>query len=226
MIVAELCDFSSIRCKEQENCPKNVKNPSKNDASVGVQSDGFTYVIRKGNKGKNNGHKSGSNQPKTRPVGGIRLTKPKPSFYRPKSGPMEHNATSNSGPNASRPNDKGKRRKTGSLKPADTSEMEHGDGNGKMDDPIITPSSAMDATEASSSNPSSSFGDYVFGEPGESDEDEVYERYTSSMGGGHQLEDDELDFSDGHEAQVYDLPGELHELCDLIDVWINRRVRK
>nr|GEW80409.1 hypothetical protein [Tanacetum cinerariifolium] len=97
---------------------------------------------------------------------------------------MEHSATSNSVPNASRPNEK-EEEDCDSLKLADTSEMEHGDGNGKMDDLIIIPSSAMDATEASSSNPTSSFGDYVFGTPGESDEDEVYERYTSSMGGGH-----------------------------------------
>ncbi|GJW29253.1 hypothetical protein Tco_0046128 [Tanacetum coccineum] len=45
------------------------------------------------------------------------------------------------------------------------------------------------------------------------DKDEVYEagdvmsRYMSSLGGGQQLEDDELDFSDVYEAQVYDLPG-------------------
>ncbi|GKE37984.1 hypothetical protein Tco_1461389 [Tanacetum coccineum] len=55
-----------------------------------------------------------------------------------------------------------------------------------------------------------SLEDFVFGEP---DKDEVYEagdvmsRYMSSLGGGQQLEDDELDFSDVYEAQVYDLPG-------------------
>ena len=47
---------------------------------------------------------------------------------------------------------------------------------------------------------------------GELDEDEILEpdddmaRYMSSFGGGQQLEADDFDFSDGYEAQVYDLP--------------------
>nr|GEV76107.1 hypothetical protein [Tanacetum cinerariifolium] len=54
--------------------------------------------------------------------------------------------------------------------------------------------------EASSSNPGFSPEDFGFGEPGESDEDEVYEPvdvtaiYMFSFGGGQQLKDDELDF--------------------------------
>ncbi|GJZ42309.1 zinc knuckle CX2CX4HX4C containing protein [Tanacetum coccineum] len=62
-------------------------------------------------------------------------------------------------------------------------------------------------SKSTSSDPISSNADYDFGNP-ESDEDEVFDpndtSYMSSFGGGNQLEDD---FSDGYEAQVYDLPG-------------------
>ncbi|GKF14370.1 hypothetical protein Tco_0055832, partial [Tanacetum coccineum] len=61
-------------------------------------------------------------------------------------------------------------------------------------------------TEASGSNTEFSPKNFVYGDPGEFDEDGVYEpddvtaRFMSSLGGGLQLEDDELDFSDSYEA--------------------------
>ncbi|GJV46813.1 hypothetical protein Tco_1437025 [Tanacetum coccineum] len=78
------------------------------------QNDGFIEVTNRKNKDK----KAVFNQPKARPVSGIRLTKPKPSFYRPvskpvnerggasTSGPNAHGFPSNSGPNASTPKGK------------------------------------------------------------------------------------------------------------------------
>ncbi|GKC44922.1 hypothetical protein Tco_1062644 [Tanacetum coccineum] len=50
-------------------------------ATMDKPKDGFTEVSSRKKKGK----KVDINQPKTRPISGIRLTKPKPSFYRPVS---------------------------------------------------------------------------------------------------------------------------------------------
>nr|GEU49767.1 hypothetical protein [Tanacetum cinerariifolium] len=81
---------------------------------------------------------------------------------------------------------------------------------------------------ASSSNPITSLV-FDFGIP-ESGEDEVYEpddtmaNCMSSLGGGFQLEDD--DFSDGYEAQVYDLPRQLDAFCDQFDIRLKSRCRK
>ena len=38
--------------------------------------------------------------------------------------------------------------------------------------------------------------------------------YGASFGGGDQLEDEDFDFSDGYEAQVFDLPGQIKEFRD------------
>ncbi|GKB16210.1 hypothetical protein Tco_0850133 [Tanacetum coccineum] len=43
------------------------------------------------------------------------------------------------------------------------------------------------------------------------------------FGGGNQLEDENFDFSDGYEAQVFDLPGQLKELRDF---WLSMSGRK
>ncbi|GJV62600.1 retrovirus-related pol polyprotein from transposon TNT 1-94 [Tanacetum coccineum] len=65
-----------------------------------------------------------------------------------------------------------------------------------------------ETNEASSSVPNSFPMGFDFGEPSESDEDEVLEPdgYMSSLGRGFQLEDD---FFNRYEAQIYDLPGKL-----------------
>ncbi|GKA60072.1 hypothetical protein Tco_0759385 [Tanacetum coccineum] len=47
--------------------------------------------------------------------------------------------------------------------------------------------------------------------------------YMSSFGGDNQLEDD---FSDGYEAQVYDLPGQLDAFCDQFDIRLKSHGRK
>ncbi|GJX03669.1 hypothetical protein Tco_0189585 [Tanacetum coccineum] len=82
------------------------------------------------------------------------------------------------------------------------------------------------ANVASTSDPVLSNAVFDFGNP-ESDEDEVLEpddtSYMSSFGGGNQLEDD---FSDGYEAQVYDLPGQLDAICDQFDIRLKSRGRK
>ncbi|GKD73873.1 hypothetical protein Tco_1332155, partial [Tanacetum coccineum] len=83
---------------------------------------------------------------------------------------------------------------------------------------VQNPSLGMEeaANEASKSNPRSTSD---FEE--ESDEDEVYfpnEEYTSGMGGGFSLEEDDLDCYDGYEAQVFDVPG--------YDIRLNSRRRK
>ncbi|GKD35057.1 hypothetical protein Tco_1250566 [Tanacetum coccineum] len=82
------------------------------------------------------------------------------------------------------------------------------------------------ANVASTSDPVLSNAVFDFGNP-ESDEDEVLEpddtSYMSSFGGGNQLEDD---FSDGYEAQVYDLPGQLDAFCDQFDIRLKSHGRK
>ncbi|GJT15964.1 hypothetical protein Tco_0874670 [Tanacetum coccineum] len=83
--------------------------------------------------------------------------------------------------------------------------------------------------EASTSKPMSSFRDYVFGKPGESDEDEVYEpddisaSYISSFGGGQQLEEDELDFSDGYETRVYGGDARISALHKLFPLMVDKK---
>ncbi|GKD71058.1 hypothetical protein Tco_1325148, partial [Tanacetum coccineum] len=72
------------------------------------------------------------------------------------------------------------------------------------------------ANKASKSNPRSTSN---FEE--ESYEDEVYfpnEEYTSGMGGGFSLEEDDLDCYDRYEAQVFNVPG--------YDICLNSRRRK
>ncbi|GKC08269.1 uncharacterized vacuolar membrane protein, partial [Tanacetum coccineum] len=72
-----------IECKtfghSYNTCPKNVKKSDPINTIADMQSDGFTKVSNR----KNNGKKAANNQPKTRPVSGVRPNKPKPSEYRP-----------------------------------------------------------------------------------------------------------------------------------------------
>ncbi|GKF13552.1 hypothetical protein Tco_0055014, partial [Tanacetum coccineum] len=78
--------------------------------------------------------------------------------------------------------------------------------------------------EASKSNPRT-----VSDLEEESDEDDVYfpnEEYTSGLGGGFSLDEDDLDCYDGYEAQVYDIPEGLHNYCDGYDIRLNSRGRK
>ncbi|GKF58041.1 hypothetical protein Tco_0171578, partial [Tanacetum coccineum] len=81
-------------------------------------------------------------------------------------------------------------------------------------------------SKSTSRDPISFNADYDFGNP-ESDEDEVFDpndtSYMSSFGGDNQLEGD---FSDGYEAQVYDLPGQLDAFCDQFDIRLKSHGRK
>ncbi|GJY07577.1 nucleotide-binding alpha-beta plait domain-containing protein [Tanacetum coccineum] len=67
--------------------------------------------------------------------------------------------------------------------------------------------------------PSSSTGDQGV----ESDENEVY---VSSIGGGQDTEEYDLDDYDGYEAQVYDLPEQMQSCCDQFDIRLKGRIRK
>ncbi|GJZ49257.1 hypothetical protein Tco_0603447 [Tanacetum coccineum] len=60
-------------------CPKRVKKVDTSAPNTDSPKDGFTKVTNRNNKVK----KTDYNQPKTRPIGGIRLTKPKLNFHRP-----------------------------------------------------------------------------------------------------------------------------------------------
>ncbi|GJW79940.1 nucleotide-binding alpha-beta plait domain-containing protein [Tanacetum coccineum] len=61
---------------EDDKCPKIVRKPETFVPSMEKQSDGFTEVTSKKNKGK----KGVNQQPHLSHIGGIRLNKPKPSF--------------------------------------------------------------------------------------------------------------------------------------------------
>ncbi|GJR81029.1 zinc knuckle CX2CX4HX4C containing protein [Tanacetum coccineum] len=48
------------------------------------------------------------------------------------------------------------------------------------------------------------------------DDDDVFTSYEPSLGGGNQLEDEDLDFSDGYKDQVFDFPGQLKNFHDFM----------
>ncbi|GJR11499.1 hypothetical protein Tco_0794151 [Tanacetum coccineum] len=81
--------------------------------------------------------------------------------------------------------------------------------------------------EASPSKPGTSMGDQLveFDEDKVKFPDEETSRYMSSTGGGGFCEYD-LDFYDGYEAQVYDLPEQMQTFCDQFDIHIRSHVRK
>ncbi|GJV45098.1 hypothetical protein Tco_1429634 [Tanacetum coccineum] len=63
----------------------------------------------------------------------------------------------------------------------------------------------------------------------DSEEDEVYcsnAEYTSRVGSGFSMDEDDLDGYDGYEAQVYDIPERLQTYCDGFDIRLNSRGRK
>ncbi|GJX65703.1 zinc knuckle CX2CX4HX4C containing protein [Tanacetum coccineum] len=66
----------------------------------------------------------------------------------------------------------------------------------------------------------------------ESKVEEVYfpgydkSNYIASIDGEFIIEDDDLDCYDGYEAQIYDLPNEMQNLCDHYDIRLKSRVRK
>nr|GEU94785.1 DIE2/ALG10 family [Tanacetum cinerariifolium] len=96
----------------------------------------------------------------------------------------------------------------GVLKPTSDQEMEHVEGDRNQEsnksDPSTSNQKSYTAKEfnlASTSNPISSIGDF-------------------------ELEEDDLNFSDGYEAQVYDLPRQMQAFCDRFHIRLNSRFRK
>ncbi|GJS31357.1 uncharacterized vacuolar membrane protein [Tanacetum coccineum] len=80
-------EWQPPRCADCKNfghsddkCPKIVREPVTCTTPV-MNSDGFTEVKRKKNKGK-----KADQQPRARHIDGIRLTNPKPNFYWQKTG--------------------------------------------------------------------------------------------------------------------------------------------
>ncbi|GJR68996.1 hypothetical protein Tco_0015061 [Tanacetum coccineum] len=66
----------------------------------------------------------------------------------------------------------------------------------------------------------------------DSEVEEVYSpgydksNYIASTGGELTMEDDDLNCYDGYEAQIYDLPNDMQNLCDHYDIRLNSHVRK
>ncbi|GJW41550.1 putative reverse transcriptase domain-containing protein [Tanacetum coccineum] len=199
-----------------EKCPNKVIVKDDNVDNSAQNNDAFTEVVSRKNKGK----KVVNQQPKN-PIAGLRFHKPKSTLYRP----IKKKA-----------NDKQDKKKPADVK--DSSSHAYGDkstpisnaflvlnseeGAECMEEAIVECekdslwSKFKSAKEASKSNPRSTSD---FKE--ESNKDEVYfpnEEYTSGMGGGFSLEEDDLDCYDGYEAQVFDMPG--------YDIRLNIRRRK
>ncbi|GJU00958.1 retrovirus-related pol polyprotein from transposon TNT 1-94 [Tanacetum coccineum] len=200
----------------------NVDNSAQNN-------DGFTEVVSRKNKGK----KVVNQQPKN-PIVGLRFHKPKSTFYRPinkkandkqdKKKPADVKASSSHAcGNKSTPISNAfsvLNSKEGAEcgDPFPTNDAGSAQNDGGVQNPSLGTEEAIvecekdslwskvkAAKEASKSNLRSTSD---FEE--ESDEDEVYfpnEEYTSGMGGGFSLEEDDLDCYDGYEAHVFDMPG-------------------
>ncbi|GJW77479.1 hypothetical protein Tco_0139161 [Tanacetum coccineum] len=211
----------------------NVKNLAKNN-------DGFTEVVSRKNKGKKAVNKQLNNL-----IAGLQFHKPKSTFYRPvnKKGNDKQDKKKPADVKASSSHTCG----DNTTLISNTFSVLNSEEGADCGDPFLTnatrsvqndegvqkPNSSTEeavaeckkdslwskfkATKvASKSNPRTTLD---FEE--ESDEDEVYfpnEKYTSGMGGGFTLEDDDLEYYDGYEAQDFDMPG--------YDIRLNSRHRK
>ncbi|GJZ01503.1 gag-pol polyprotein [Tanacetum coccineum] len=229
-----------------EKCPKMVSAPEVNGDSSANNNDGFTEVINRRNKGKRVANQMPKNQ-----IAGIRFHKPKSSFYRPinkQANDKQSKKKLAANDKASTSGDKGtpvsnafdalnseERADLGDSNPYKDVGKAHVDGDAqnrkhvnenavkeKEQDSLWSKFKA--AKEASKSNPRT-----VSDLEEESDEDDVYfpnEEYTSGLGGGFSLDEDDLDCYDGYEAQVYDIPEGLHYYFDGYDIRLNSRGRK
>nr|GEV20157.1 hypothetical protein [Tanacetum cinerariifolium] len=163
------------------SCPKRPmvdtnnsnKNSLKSDSKSAnrVDEEHFIEVYSRKKKGKNRG--------KSTRIDGIKLTKPKASFYQEKKGTKSMAAlTSRSLP-------------------------------GKSSTPVSNSFDTLGNMEEEGVNdPKECINE------SDTDEDDIVSSYGPSLGGGDQLEDGDFDFSDGYEAQVFDLPGQLKEFRD------------
>ncbi|GKC90588.1 hypothetical protein Tco_1151237 [Tanacetum coccineum] len=208
-------DYTSEVCE-----PEVVDNSDKNN-------DGFTDMVNR----KNKGNKVANQMPKNQ-IEGIKFHNPKSSFYRPVNKQANDKQTKKK-PAA---NDKASTSHASGEKSTPTSNAfdvlnsEEGAEFGGSNPIIETAYVEGDAQnlksaakEASKNNPRSS--------PvvEDSKEDEVYcsnAKYTSRVGSGFSMDEDDLDGYDGYEAQVYDIPERLQTYCDGFDIRLNSRGRK
>ncbi|GKC27137.1 trichome birefringence-like protein 14 [Tanacetum coccineum] len=142
-----------------------------------MQKDGFTEVTSRKNKGK-----KADKQPNSKNIGGVRLSKPKPSFYRPKE-PVHGKANSS------------KQKEQNAFEVLNTLDVEEESGIPK---PTCTKKDSVGSTSKSSSS--------RLDQGEESDENEVLSPkdgttgYFYLTGDGQHLENDDLDTYDGYEA--------------------------
>ncbi|GJX53024.1 retrovirus-related pol polyprotein from transposon 17.6 [Tanacetum coccineum] len=231
-----------IEIDANSDLKKEVKMaiPIDEDDGSAQNNDAFTEVVSRKNKGK----KVVNQQPKN-PIAGLRFHKPKSTFYRPinkknndkqdKKKPDDVKASSShacsdkSTPISNAFSVLNSEEVAECGDPFPTNDAGSAQNDGGVQNPSLGTEEAIvecekdslwskfkSAKEASKSNPRSTSD---FKE--ESNKDEVYfpnEEYTSGMGGGFSLEEDDLDCYDGYEAQVFDMPG--------YDIRLNSRRRK
>ncbi|GJX65907.1 RNA-directed DNA polymerase, eukaryota, reverse transcriptase zinc-binding domain protein [Tanacetum coccineum] len=226
-------------------CPKKVCEPEVVDNSD-KNNDGFTDMVNR----KNKGNKVANQMPKNQ-IAGIKFHKPKSSFYRPvnkqandkqtKKKPAANDKASTSHASGEKStltsnafdvlNSEEGAEFGGSNLLLETAHVEGDAQNLKSGTEEAVKEQQQDnlwskfkaAKEASKNNPRSS--------PvvEDSEEDEVYcsnAEYTSRVGSGFSMDEDDLDGYDGYEAQVYDIPERLQTYCDGFDICLNSRGRK
>ncbi|GJT82888.1 reverse transcriptase domain-containing protein [Tanacetum coccineum] len=179
-----------IECKtfghSLNTCPKNVNKSDPIATTADVQSDGFTEVSNRKNKGR-----KADQQPKSKHIRGIRLNKPKPSFYRPKT--VTENTHGNAVKSKSKDVGEASTSNTNGVNPSmKNSVTTHifsnapGHYSAATHFEGVTNSfevlNSLDGDDDVASMPSLSRGDQGY----ESDENEVY---VSSIGGGHDMEE-------------------------------------
>ncbi|GJR73623.1 putative reverse transcriptase domain, ribonuclease H-like domain, aspartic peptidase domain protein [Tanacetum coccineum] len=207
--MAILIDEDDVTEHNSEKCPKKVSLI----ASIVVTSanDGFTEVVNRKNKGK----KANDNQSKKKTDGNEKAST---SHGSEKSTPISNsfsvlNEDEGAVCEVSVPSNDGGT--THNEEDIQNPKSGSKDGVSEPEKDSLW-SKFKAAKEASKSNPRS-----LSDLKEESDEDEVYfpnEEYTSGLGGGFSLEEDDLDGYDGYESQIYDIPG--------YDIRLNSRCRK
>ncbi|GKE37969.1 hypothetical protein Tco_1461374, partial [Tanacetum coccineum] len=222
-------------------CPKRVieattsttkSTPKSDSKSVNVaDNNGFIEVNNRKNKGKNHG--------KSTRIDGIWLTKPKASFYQEKKGPKNNQTQTTNQSKASTSRSAPSKNSTPMSNSFDTLSnlMEEGrnDPQSKVDGSMQTGGkesseahvetiglSSKVTNESGSPVSKNDKGPSTYPKPAtwecinesDTDDDNVFTSYGASLGGGNQLEDEDLDFSNGYEDQVFDFPGQLKNFHD------------
>ncbi|GJU09730.1 reverse transcriptase domain-containing protein [Tanacetum coccineum] len=202
-----------------KSTPKSVSKSANQ-----VDNDGFVEVNNRKNKGKNHG--------KSTRIDGIRLTKPKASFFQEKKGPRKDQTQTTNQAKASTSSSAPSKNSTPMSNSFDALNnlVDEGINNPQDKDggsvktgfvaPVENIGLSSKATNVSSTpvsknvNVTSTTTWECINESDIDDDDDVITSYGSSLGGGNQPEDEDFDLSDGYEAQVFDLPGQLKEFRD------------